>query len=335
MVNKQKKVAVVLYGFCRTYKDTAKSLIKNILKPNNADLFIFTYDNSGVSILSNSEDINRQKAQLGNQQDKMGDVIDKNVLKDVYGEYLKDCKINKYNPEKFKKDSDGIYSPFFPIERFYSLYWNISGAINLLNDYVKKTKTEYDVVVLARPDLMFFDVVDIKNMETKAINIPSYGGNINCFEQPNPYYAMFYENIERAEQIPWHQVIFTDQFLISSFENMTNLSELYSCLSKYDSYGLPVCHPETVLYYHLAYNKNISVITNNIRYKILRNNFVQKTNELLLLKLEKQTKISKTVKYRTKAKDELRNLYKGIFSIYRFPVSAVKYLIYRFIKKGK
>lgn len=37
----KKKTAVILYGYMRTFKDTAPHLIKNILMVNNADLFIF------------------------------------------------------------------------------------------------------------------------------------------------------------------------------------------------------------------------------------------------------------------------------------------------------
>lgn len=335
------KTAVILYGYCRTYKTTAPSLIKNILEPNNADLFVSTYDNTGVSILSKNEDINRTKFILGNKQDLEGEAVSTESLSAAYGKYLKDAKINKYNPQKFVKDSEGIFSPILKIERIYSLYWNITNAMSFFLDYVKKNKLTYDAVILARPDLFFFEKLDLSKMDLSKVHVPTYGGNlIKKMEKPEPYYVAYYENIELGEYIPFRSVIFSDQLIISSFDNMKELASLYENLAHYDKISLPVCHSETVLYYHLVYKQKKEYTNYTILYEILRENYVQTTNEFKEVFADKLTsgekqgeppsvKSIKSQKCKEKMKDDVIVLKKSLAASFKLPLHALKYLRYK------
>lgn len=324
-----KKVAVVLYGFLRTYETTAKNLIKNILEPNNADLFIFTYNNEGISYLPENMDINQAKCKLSISQDLQGKTVTGEKLFKIYGKYLKDYKINHYNRKKFLKESKGVLSPFLPIERFYSLYYNISEATKLLLNFCKKHKVTYDAVILTRPDLNFYSSIDIKDIDLEKLNIPKYGGNIKCYEKPVPYYTCYYKNVERGEYIPWQEIIFSDQLIVSSMCIMRNLSSLYASLKEYNEYKLPVCHPETILYYHLAYKNKIEVKTLNIFYEILRSNFINATNEMIEWKeqenkAQKNKNIIKREKYKDKLKQDLKSI-EPLFSILKLPFHYFKY----------
>lgn len=77
-------------------------------------------------------------------------------------------------------------------------------------------------------------------------------------------------------------MVFSDQFIYSSFDNIIKLLTLYENLSFYNKIGVPVCHPETVLYYHLSLSNKIPVNTIDIVYEILRSTTVKVSNELLL-----------------------------------------------------
>ena len=44
--------------------------------------------------------------------------------------------------------------------------------------------------------------------------------------------------------------------------------------------GVPICHPETVLYYALCYLQNLRTCSRHISYEILRNNSPDLLNEM-------------------------------------------------------
>lgn len=318
-----KKTAILLYGFLRTYKVTAKSLINNVAIPNNADIFLFTYDNEGISKINANEDINLTKIKYGALQDTMGEKVTEDILKKVYGDRLKSFSLQKQEIfyEKFKKDSFGVFSPFFPIERFFSLYFNISGVVKLLLEYEKNNKITYDNIILARPDLNFYTQIKLEDYNLNQINIASYGGNINPTGKNDTYYCCYYKNVERAEYIPFHEVVFSDQLIISNRENMVKLETLYDKLKAYNTYSLPVCHPETILYYHLCMTQNLKVRINDIKYEILRNNYVDKTNELANFKPSKKNK------YKIKLKDDISSIKNGLKSLRSLPINFIKYLL--------
>lgn len=278
----KKKTAVILYGYMRTFKDTAPHLIKNILMVNNADLFIFCYENEGTSNIINMENVNNEKNKNAVKWDSEGGLITESLLRSIYEDFLVEFSINKYNRNFFMEESKNIFSPVLPIERFYSLYWNMSNSVKMLNRYREKNNIEYESVLITRPDLIFYDIVDLSVCDRKKISVPTHGGNFLFGEKPKPYFACYYKNVERGELIPWNTVVFSDQFIYSSFDNIIKLLTLYENLSFYNKIGVPVCHPETVLYYHLSLSNKIPVNTIDIVYEILRSTTVKVSNELLL-----------------------------------------------------
>ena len=60
-------------------------------------------------------------------------------LEKAYGAYLKAKKIIPYNSRYFKRLAKGMtqVSPY-PLERFLSLYFNISEVFKLLEDYIRE-----------------------------------------------------------------------------------------------------------------------------------------------------------------------------------------------------
>lgn len=323
-----KKTAILLYGYTRTYKTTAKSLLKNVAEPNDADIFVYCWDNEGVSNVktnANTFEINNYKNKMSCKEDSQGKEVTTKTLENVYGERLKKCSIQKYDNTKFKNDSEGVPSPILPIERMFSLYYNITGVMKLLIKYEQENNIRYDNIILARPDLEFYSKIDLKNYNLNLLNIANYGGNINPNGKNELYYTCYYKNVERVEYIPSNEIAFSDQLIISKHENLEKLCNLYDMLKEYNQRNVPVCHPETVLYYHLALLQNIEVATNNIKYEILRNNFSRSENSFSLLKTNKTP--SKTEKYKNKIKQNLKEFIFGLKAIIGIFINLIKYAI--------
>ena len=172
------KTAILLYGYMRTYKTTSSSFLDKVVRPNNADVFVFTYSNEGVSKLDPNLDINSSKNLNASNQDKLGDVVTEELLKQVYGDSLVASRIEDYDPSRFKRDSENIFSPILPIERIFSLYYNINEAIKLLSEYEKTHNIRYEKVLITRPDLLFYSEIDFNSLDPDLVYVPSYGGNI-------------------------------------------------------------------------------------------------------------------------------------------------------------
>ncbi|EMU6398791.1 hypothetical protein WOA32_004559, partial [Salmonella enterica subsp. diarizonae] len=99
--------------------------------------------------------------------DSEGGLITESLLRSIYEDFLVEFSINKYNRNFFMEESKNIFSPVLPIERFYSLYWNMSNSVKMLNRYCEKNNIEYESVLITRPDLIFYDIVDLSVCDRK------------------------------------------------------------------------------------------------------------------------------------------------------------------------
>lgn len=276
------KVAVIIRGLMRTYDVTKNSLIKNVLIPNDADLFVYTYDVSGSSSIPLSADttvkLNEYKfSKEYGEQDKLGENVTPESLKKAYGKYLKAFWIvpnDKNLQNKIGKDIQGVQKIGFDTNRIYSAYYTTTQSVKSFDLWCKTHKKKYDAVILMRPDLQIYSQILVNKMDLNEIHIPDNGGNINMCGKTEIYEVLSYKNVERCEYIPYKTKYFTDQFMISSYENIMRLKNFYSSLLIYENRGFPTAHPESVMFYHMAYLPNIPVALEHIEYEILRNNYV-------------------------------------------------------------
>lgn len=276
------KVAVIIRGFMRTFEVTKKSLIKNVLAPNNADLFVYTYDvcgNSSIPLSANTTiKLNEYKfTDEYGKQDGFGESITEEALRRAYGNYLK-CfwivKNDAYFKSKIAEDTKNVQKIDFDTNRIYSAYYTTTQAIKKFDLWCKEHGCHYDAVILMRPDLHIYSKVLVNNMCMKEINVPDNGGNINICGKTEIYEVLSYKNVERCEYIPYKEKYFTDQFLISSYENIIRLKSFYDSLPKYERRGFPTAHPESVMFYHMAYLPDVPVKLQHIHYEILRTNYI-------------------------------------------------------------
>lgn len=284
-----KKYAVCLYGFLRTYKIVSESLINHILKPNNADLFIFAPNNTGISVIPKDIDINEYKRnnhkELKNQ-DLQGEIITNDELIKTYSPYLKNCLLYEYNQKKFfdrAASIETLYDSLIPKERVCSLLYNISGSVKLLIDYCENNNIQYDGIILVRPDLALYNDLNLENIDLQKINIPIGGGilNVDSLMQKNCFYVDYYKNAEKGILFQYNKYKFTDQLIISSYQNFVCLSQLFENIDEYVNLKLPF-HPETILFYELCYKQKIkSNPLDDVLYEIFRNNYSLIENGLM------------------------------------------------------
>ena len=286
-----KKYAVCMYGFLRTYKITSNALITHVLKPNEADLFIFAPKHCGVSVIPKDVEINEFKK---NNQDKMwqqdlsGSLVTEENLKEKYSSYLKDFLLYDYDFNFFiesAKNIETLYDRIIQKERVCSLLYNISGAIKLLKEYCIKSNIKYDGVILLRPDLAFYEDLDCSEIDMDKINIPTGGGiiNKNFLASSNNFFVDYYKNAIEGILFRCNEHPFTDQMIISSFDNMLCLAQLFDNIEHYAELKLPF-HPETILFYELCFRqkKKVSVL-DSVVYEIFRNNYEPLENGLMLV----------------------------------------------------
>jgi hypothetical protein len=260
------KLAICLYAFLRTYEDTAASLIKHAVVPNNADLFVFAPDTTGVSVIPQKinllDGIEMDKAKFGNtgwarQSEKEGGIITPEKLRNVYGDALKDFSLYQYDYSFFEAAAQGI-TPYsnIPPARIFSLFYNMRGAIALCEKFAEKNKIAYDALLLTRGDVALYRAISISGIDLQKMHIPAGGGVLHNSEVQ--WYSQFYKNVFQGELQETRP--FTDILTLSSYENMRAIASIYERLPGLSAQLLPM-HPETLLHYAAVLEQGLEVET--------------------------------------------------------------------------
>jgi len=138
------KVALLLSGHARTYKDTAASIIENIIKPFEADVFIHTWD-----LTETAGEIWREEKSP----------IEKTDIDFIKAKFKPIRYIVSDHPiTESKTYEDGI-NKLSTHRMLQSTFY----ATSLMDDYCRETGVEYDVVIRCRFDLIIntkFKLVD-------------------------------------------------------------------------------------------------------------------------------------------------------------------------------
>ena len=167
MDKKFKKVAVCLSGHMRTYKDTAASLIKNIIDPLNCDVFIHTwdirdhtphgyYEDKRDDDFARVQEIFNPKCIIIEDQEE----VTRNIIKPL---------IEKYSLRgAFHNKPEGVLCMYYKRQKVFEI---IDG--------------EYDAVITTRPDILcdkedctsdLFKPLSHEDMDLDVINLPKSDG---------------------------------------------------------------------------------------------------------------------------------------------------------------
>jgi hypothetical protein len=194
-------------------------------------------------------------------------------------------------------------------------------------EHARASGLKYDAVMIARPDIAFYTRINTNKMDLALLNVPLTGGNWSMTGRAEHYFAMSYRNAKRAEFIPFHSIVFSDQAIISSFDNMAPLADLYETLGEYDARGVPTCHPETTLYYHLGYSRGIKSRPSGIIHEIIRSDSMAFDNEALADTRTNSDGYNRRKKMRKKIKGDIAAFGRGLAAPFKLADHAIKLVL--------
>jgi len=227
------KVAICISGHLRTFDRCFWSIFSKLIEPNNADVFIHTWETLGYN-----GPVDGTAPQYNTfAKEKCIDAMyrpKKMIIEDSKGfEHFKAA--GEGYSEKWMK-----VHPGFTFAMFYSIW-----RANLLKiQYENENQFKYDVVVRCRPDL----IID-------------HGVMLERFLNNNPLDAVFTPAFGSYGGA-------NDQFAFSSSAFMNIYSELYSMIPNHVQHGCGF-RPESLLAFHLARN-GLPVKRCGVRYNIFR-----------------------------------------------------------------
>jgi hypothetical protein len=202
------KTALCLYGQARDVNTNWKYLLKNIIEPNDVDVFFHTwFDESDLSINKmtpgheNRTLLNGLNILLPNLTGASDYKIDKQInfhRKDVFcsDENIEACWpwSRIYDRNKFIKDR---------VFANYSMWYSINQSVLLKELYAQRNEIVYDCVVISRFDVSPKISVDLKRFNLEKI-------------------ISGYVNMPRREVNDW--------FIISNNKNSNIISSLFFCI---------------------------------------------------------------------------------------------------------
>ena len=197
------KVAVCMSGHMRTYKSIAENHMRFLIKPSNADVFIYTsdmvtlrsadrwkkskqritegeWDKDGLyKIVKTLEETPRypHKPRHPHHRASATFKVDKNKLekdiRETYGDYLKGLVIEDESLDKL--DFEGKHGQSW--EWFKNKTWR---KVYLCNKMTKKENVEYDLVIRTRPDVFVSRGMHVKRFDPHKLKSQIYMPGIFC-----------------------------------------------------------------------------------------------------------------------------------------------------------
>jgi hypothetical protein len=152
------RVAVIITGQLRDYKINCINHLKQIIEPNNADVFVYacsknTLHTTGANVTQNykittSDTVNTIKSDVSA----------------IYGDYLKGLVVD--DNEDLDDSNFGTLGYFK--KRMNNQMQNIRNGFLMAKDYSESNGFDYDIIVRCRPDnSMFLKLVDFTAFTVK------------------------------------------------------------------------------------------------------------------------------------------------------------------------
>jgi FkbM family methyltransferase len=176
------KVAIILTGHMRCWELLWPQFKSKFIDRYNPDLFVSTWSEEGWWRPNSTKGYN-DAAPLFNQS-KFIELYKPKVIE------VQDYKVQEhYLTEVSKKYSNYIHNP----KNVVSMFYKIARGFKLLKDYVKRTNTQYDLVIRMRVDLVFnYQTPDFDTSAFYTPHHPNYFG----VGTGDTFQASSYQNME-------------------------------------------------------------------------------------------------------------------------------------------
>lgn len=148
------KIALLMAGQCRQMWLTAPSIYKNVIEPNNADVFLYLHKDSLMPKPDSEEEITKK-------------VFNKNVKNlvftdDNYNKELKEfCQINHSKVDRFYKKISRDKWDTHIVETTTDQYLKVKKCCEKVIDYADKNNFKYDLICRIRPDIGWLNKFDL------------------------------------------------------------------------------------------------------------------------------------------------------------------------------
>ena len=240
-IGKKRKIAVVIAGILRgDYEFHLKNIENKIIKPLNADVFLFTWDKvalwpglcgGGANWISRMfGQISDYPVEIASQQDFKENFpytygkLSKEYFQKIQTSKLISCKnIMILKEEDFLKDLDSQqdierkcfdfdnggteYEQKYVVNVLKNIY-GLSKCCELVKNYEKNNNFTYDYIIKLRPDFDYspFDIGYLDNLKDSEIAIRSNDGGLNDIgfygkRQPMIKFLSFWENLDSFLEI--------------------------------------------------------------------------------------------------------------------------------------
>ena len=241
---KNKKIALCISGYLRTFEECYPSSLKNIIQDYNCDIFIHTYDK--VRAMPCYHNFDKYDRELKYK-------LNINFLEQIPN--LKVLSIESWNDIKYKfyefqKKLNIDYTP-----SVYAYLYKIFMCNELKKKYELENNFKYDFVIRTRGDQIFTKKI-IYDINKNEILINSYAvGDEDQIHHCSP------EN-------EFYKQLLNDRFAVGDSESIDYLCDLYNNISKYlinSQIGSPI---ENILNIYLNDNENIKLIKRNLKFYV-------------------------------------------------------------------
>jgi tetratricopeptide (TPR) repeat protein len=274
----EKRVAVLLSGLLRDYQTTAGSLLRHVVVPNDASLFYFGPAQSDRPQRSNMGVYDEHGFFISNPKGDFQalDAVDTTEIFATYGRALKRVQFHDVSQETFRSLASKVYPRedwlfMLSPHRLLSMFYNMTGAVNLLRQYEDEVGFAFDEVIITRPDLAFYTPIS-PTMSPGEVHVAGGEGfDANGIAHQGSASAYFYKNAMTGDYVSGGRVhSFNDQILALTRDDLHHFYNLYEQLIAGFRQRVPAS-PETIFHLLLAERAGLSVISHpEWRHEIFR-----------------------------------------------------------------
>jgi len=173
------KIAVLITGQMRDYKINVINQVRHLIKPNNADVFVYATTTNTMHSCGKSLD---QK--YNNTTSYTKKQLEKDIP-EIYGENLKGFYVDEN--ERVPKNNFGTLGYFRT--RMQNQIDNIGKGLSMAKKYSKENNFEYDVIIRSRPDNSMYprkvvisgDNIDLSDKNIYSTKFAPSGHRDLCF----------------------------------------------------------------------------------------------------------------------------------------------------------
>jgi len=202
-----KKIAMCISGYLRTFEECYPSILKNIIQDNDVDIFIHTYDKIGNSSgwrhpIDLSENINME------------------FLESIPN--IKVIAVQKWDNIKYKFDKVREIIPNVTnINIIETIFYKIYMCNQLRKDYEKENNIKYDLIIRMRGDQVFEKKINLDFPENKIL--------INAYPWGDEDYVHHFVGDDCGQPGSRNETEWlNDRFAVGNSENIDYLCDLYN-----------------------------------------------------------------------------------------------------------